>query len=61
MPKIEFTATHLIVDRTAATQKLIEADAEGQIGIYHRHAGDAFHGYVIRYAGQSPYFEEPEE
>jgi hypothetical protein len=45
----------------AATQKLIEADAEGQIGIYHRHAGSAFYGYVIRYAGQAPYFEEPEE
>lgn len=40
-----------------AESKLIEADAEGQIGIYATAHGDTFHGYVIRYAGQSPYFE----
>ena len=36
----------------------IIADAkEGQIGIY----GEGFHGYVIKYAGQTPYFEAAEE
>jgi hypothetical protein len=44
-----------------AERKLIDANAEGQIGIYCRHAGSAFYGYVIRYAGEAPYFESPEE
>lgn len=34
------------------------ADAvEGQIGIYETRLGDGFKGYVIKYAGQAPYFE----
>lgn len=34
-------------------------NAEGQIGIYEHAAGGSFHGYVIRYRGQEPFFEEP--
>lgn len=38
------------------------ADAtEGQIGIYDSPRGDGFHGYVIKYAGQTPYFEAAAE
>lgn len=34
------------------------ADAtEGQIGIYDSPRGDGFHGYVIKYRGETPYFE----
>lgn len=44
-----------------AEQKLIDASAEGQIGIYHRHTGSACLGYVIRYTGEPPYFEAAEK
>lgn len=36
---------------------LIEEATEGQIGIYQSRLGDGFKGYVIKYAGQTPYFE----
>lgn len=45
----------------AAESKLTEADAEGQIGIYATARGNSFHGYVIRYKGETPYFEEAKE
>lgn len=36
---------------------LIEEANEGQIGIYQSRLGDGFKGYVIKYPGQTPYFE----
>lgn len=36
---------------------LIEEAIEGQIGIYQSRMGDGFKGYVIKYPGQTPYFE----
>ncbi|QPF81716.1 hypothetical protein IC762_12530 [Bradyrhizobium genosp. L] len=41
-----------------ATDLLAEVE-EGQIGIYDSRRGDGFKGYVIKYRGQSPYFEAP--
>jgi hypothetical protein len=38
----------------------IGAATEGQIGIYENSQGVGFKGYVIKYAGQEPYFEPAE-
>lgn len=43
-----------------ATDLIAEA-TDGQIGIYDNPRGDGFHGYVIKYAGETPYFEAAEE
>ncbi len=40
-----------------ASKLIAEHATEGQIGIYDNRNGDGFKGYVIRYAGQAPYFE----
>jgi hypothetical protein len=40
---------------------LIGEAAEGQIGIYQSRMGDGFKGYVIKYPGQTPYFEAATE
>jgi hypothetical protein len=37
--------------------RLISEATEGQVGIYDSYHGDNFHGYVIKYPGQSAYFE----
>lgn len=39
---------------------LIDEAVEGQIGIYQSRLGDGFKGYVIKYRGQTPYFEPAE-
>jgi hypothetical protein len=44
-----------------ASDLLIEEAAEGQIGIYDTRMGDGFKGYVIKYHGQTPYFEAATE
>jgi hypothetical protein len=43
-----------------ASHLLTHQNAEGQIGVYESHGGD-FRGYVIKYAGEEPYFEPAEE
>lgn len=39
---------------------LIGEATEGQIGIYNTRMGDGFKGYVIKYPGETPYFEAAE-
>lgn len=41
--------------------EIIEEATEGQIGIYQTRQGDGFKGYVIKYPGQTPYFEAATE
>jgi hypothetical protein len=40
-----------------ASRLLTLGQADGQIGIYETSLGDGFAGYVIKYAGEEPYFE----
>lgn len=47
------------INRAVAEMKKC-AVVEGQIGVYDSHIGP-FRGYVIKYAGDEPYFEPPED
>ncbi len=52
---------HLEIAIEEAKTYLAEA-VEGQIGIYDSsYSGSDFHGYVIKYPDQEPYFEASEE
>ena len=63
-PPLRSKSLHSIKRLTTAvhTAKMYISDVtEGQIGIYDKYCGSIFYGYVIKYAGQEPYFEAAED